>query len=83
MDKELLKTRQIMVAANFRLPQRDYPVILHKICNFQPFLKFELCKKCSCGPPFAKMPKMTDFSCLGNLPYVVYAAYFLPLSRFP
>ena len=32
-----------------------------------PFLKFQLSKTFSCGPPFAKMPKMSDFLCLGSL----------------
>ena len=26
-----------------------------------PFLKFQVSKTFSCGPPFAKMPKMSDF----------------------
>ena len=60
-------TRQILIAAKFRLQNRDRRLILHKICHFQPFLKFELSKKFPCGPPFAKMPKMSDFSGLENL----------------
>ena len=67
MDKELPNTQQRMVAANYRLQHQDKRVVLHKICNFQLFLKFEHSKKISCGSPFAKMPKMIDFSCLGNL----------------
>ena len=63
----MLITRQILVAANFPLQHRDQRVIFHKICHFEPIPKFELSEKFSCGPPFPKMPKMTDFSRLGNL----------------
>ena len=50
-DKEMLITQEIMVAANFRLQYRDQRDTLHKICNFEPFLKFEI----SCGSPFARL----------------------------
>ena len=56
-----------MVVANFGLRHRDQRLILQKICHFQPFLKFGVSKTFSYGPPFAEMPKMSDFSCLGNL----------------
>ena len=59
--------RQILIAAQFPLHTRHGRFILHKIGHFQPFLKIELSKKFSWGPPFAIMPKMTDFSCLGSL----------------
>ena len=58
--------RQILIAAQFPLHTRHGRFILHKIGHFQPFLKIELSKKFSWGPPFAIMPKRTDFSCLGN-----------------
>ena len=63
----MLTTLQVLVAANFPLQHRHQRVILHKICHFEPIPKFELSEKFSCGSPFAKMPKMTDFSCLGKL----------------
>ena len=59
-------TQQMFIATKFRLRNRDRRLMLHKICHFQPFLKFLLSIKFSWGPHFAKMPKMTDFSCLGN-----------------
>ena len=61
LTKKMLITRQILMAAKFRLQNRHCRVILHKICHFQPVPKFELSKKISWGPAFAKMPKMTDF----------------------
>ena len=64
LKREMLITWQILMAAKFRLQNRHRRLILHKICHFQPFPKFELSKKFSWGPPFAKMPKITDFSCL-------------------
>ena len=63
----MLIAQKITVVANFQLRHRDRRLILHKICHFQPFLKFQVSKIFSCGPPFAEMPKMSDFSCLGNL----------------
>ena len=67
MGKETIISRQIVVVAIFGLRHRDQRLILQKISYFQPFLKFGVSKNCSCGPPFAEMPKMSDFSCLGNL----------------
>ena len=49
---------------NSRSQNRDRRVILHKLCRFQPLLKFELSEKISWGSPFAKMQNMADFSCL-------------------
>ena len=63
----MLITQQIGVVANFRFQHRDHSMILHQICHFQPFVKFQVYKNFSCGPPFAKMPKLSDFSCLGCL----------------
>ena len=65
MGKETLISRQITVVVNFGLRHRDQRLNLQKICHFQPFLKFGVSKKFSCGPPFEEMPKMSDFSCLG------------------
>ena len=59
--------RQILMAAQFPLQNRHRRLILHKLGHFQPFVKMELSKKFPWGPPFAIMPKMTDFSCLGSL----------------
>ena len=67
LDKETFISRQIVVVAIFGLRHRDQRLILHKICHFQPFFKLGVSKHFSCGPPFAEMPKMSDFSCLGNL----------------
>ena len=67
LDKEEPISPQERGAASFWLQHRDQHLILQIICHFEPFWKFELSKKISCGPPFAKMPKMTDFSCLQNL----------------
>ena len=58
----MLITQQIIVTVTFPLHHRHQHLILHKICHFQPFLKFKLSKGFSWGPPFAKMPKMTHFS---------------------
>ena len=63
----MLITQQIGVIATLGLLHRDQRLILHQICYFQPFVKLQLSKMFSCGPPFAKMPKMSDFLCLGNL----------------
>ena len=60
-DKEMLITRKLLMAAKFCLQNRDRRLILHKICHFQPFQKFKLCKKFSWSPPFAEMLKLTDF----------------------
>ena len=65
--KEMLITYKIGVAANFGLQHRNQRPILHQICHFLPFVKFQLSKIVSCDPPFGKMPKVSDFSCLGNL----------------
>ena len=62
---EMLITRQVIVTATFPLHHPDHRFILHKICHFQPFLKFQLSNNFSRGHPFAKMPKMTNFSSLG------------------
>ena len=62
----MFRTQQILIVAKFRLQNRDRHLILHKLYHFQPFLKFQLSKKFSLGSPFAKMPKMTNFSCLEN-----------------
>ena len=59
--KDMLHTRQIVVVGNFRLRQREGRLILHKICYFQPFLKFQVSKNFSSGLPFAEMPKMSNF----------------------
>ena len=61
--KEMLITRQIMLVANFRLRHRHRRLILHEICHFQPFVKVQVSKNSSC----AKIPKMSNLSCLGNL----------------
>ena len=57
----MLIIQQIMVAATFTLNHRNQPYIFHKIGHFQPFLKYQLPKHFSRGPPFAKIPKMADF----------------------
>ena len=44
----------------------DSIVILHKLRHFQEIFKFDLSQKIFMWSPFAKMPKMTVFSCLGN-----------------
>ena len=66
MDIEIVITRQILIAAKFCLQSCDRCLILHKIGHFQPFPEFQLSKKFSWRPPFAKIPKLTNFSCLGN-----------------
>ena len=58
--------KQIIVTAIFPLHHPHQRLILHKICHFQPFVKLKLSKKFSWGPPFAKKPKMSDFSGLKN-----------------
>ena len=62
----MLITQQIIVTATFPLHHPHQRLILHKICYFQPFEKLKLSKKILWGPPFAKMPKMSHFSGLGN-----------------
>ena len=62
----MLIAQQIIVTATFPLHHRHQRLILHKICHFQPFVKLKLSKYFSLGPPFAKMPKMSQFSGLGN-----------------
>ena len=63
---KMLITQQIIVTATFSLHHRDQKLTFHKICYFEPFLKFQFSKKFSWGPLFAKMPKMTNFSGLRN-----------------
>ena len=62
----MLIAQQIIVTATFPMHHPHQRLILHKICHFQPFVKLKLSKKFSTGPPFAKMPKMSHFSGLGN-----------------
>ena len=64
-ETKMLLTGQKMVAATLPLHHRDQRLILHNICHFQPFLKFQLSNNFSCSPPFAKMPKISDFLGLG------------------
>ena len=63
----MLVTQEIGVVANLELQHRDQRPILHQTCHFHPFVKFQLFKIFSCSSPSAKMPKMSAFSCLGNL----------------
>ena len=63
---KMLIAQQIIVRATFLLHHPHQRFILHKICHFQPFVKLNLPKKCSWCPPFAKMPKVSHFSGLGN-----------------
>ena len=46
----MLRTRQILMAAKFRLQNGHRRLILHKICHFEPFPKFEHSIKFSWGP---------------------------------
>ena len=66
LDIKMLITIQMMVASARPLHHRDQSHILHKMCHFQPFVKFQLSKHFSCGTPFARMPKMAGFSGLRN-----------------
>ena len=67
-DKKMLITRQILMVSQVPFAESSINrLTLHKICHFQPFPRFEIPKIFSCGTPFAKNAKMTDFSCLGNL----------------
>ena len=61
----MLIAQQIIDTATFPLHHPHQCLILHKICHFQLFVKLKLPKKFSCGPTFAKMPKMTKLSALG------------------
>ena len=62
----MLIAQQIIVTATFPLHHPHKRFILRKIGDFQPFVKLKLSKKFSWGPPFAKMPKVSHFSSLGN-----------------
>ena len=62
----MLIDQQIIVIVTFPLHHRHQRFTLLKVCHFQPFVKMKLSKKSSWGPPFAKMPKMSHFSGLGN-----------------
>ena len=62
----MLIAHQIIFTATFALHDRFKRLVLHKICHFQPFVKLKLSKNFSLGQPFAKMPKMSHFSGLGN-----------------
>ena len=71
MDKEEPIWKQRRVEANFRLQHRHSKqsllfLLLLLLFLLLLFLEIELCKKFLCGPPFAKIPQMTDFSGLGN-----------------
>ena len=62
----MLIAQPIVVTATSPLHHRHQRLILHKICHFQPFVKLKLSNKFSWVPPFAKMPKMSNLSALGN-----------------
>ena len=62
----MLIAQQKIVEATFSLHHRHQHRILLYVCHFQPFVLLKLSKKFSWGPPFAKMPKMSPFSSLGN-----------------
>ena len=62
----MLIAQQIIVAATFLMHHRHQRLILHKICHFKSFVKFQLSIKFSCGTPPAKMSKISQFSGLGN-----------------
>ena len=62
----MLIAQQIIVTATFPLHHRHQRFILRKICHIQLFVKLKLFKYFSWGPAFAKMPKMSQFSGLGN-----------------
>ena len=63
---KMLIAQQIIVTAIFPLNHGHQRLILHKMSHFQPFVKLKFSKKFSWGPPFAKMPKVSHFSSLGN-----------------
>ena len=58
--------QQIIVTATFPLHHPYQRLILHKRCHLQPFVKLKLSKNFSWDPLFAKNPKMSHFSGLGN-----------------
>ena len=62
----MLIAQSIIVTATSPLRHCHQGLILHKICHFQPFVKLKLSNKFSWVPAFAKMPKMSHFSALGN-----------------
>ena len=62
----MLIAKKIIVTANFLMNHLQKRLILQKICHFQPFVKWKLSKKLSWGPPFAKMPRLSNFLHLGN-----------------
>ena len=62
----MLIAQQILIIATFPLHHRHQHLILRKICHSQPFVKLKFSKKFSWGPPLAKMPKISQFSGLGN-----------------
>ena len=62
----MLITQPIVVTATSPLHHGHQRLILHKICHFQPFVKLKLSNKFSWVPPFAKTPKMSNLSALGN-----------------
>ena len=62
----MLIAHQIIVSDTFTLNHLDQRLILYKLCHFQPFAKFEAFQKILIGSPFAKMPKISHFSGLGN-----------------
>ena len=62
----MLIAQPIVVTATSPLHPRHQRLILHKVCHFQPFVKLKLSNKFSWVPPFAKMPKMSHLSALGN-----------------
>ena len=62
----MLIAQQIIVTATFLIDHPHQRLILHKICHFQPFVKWKLFKKNFIGSSFAKLPKKSHFSGLGN-----------------
>ena len=62
----MLIAQQIIVTVTFPLHRPHKRLILHKIGHFQPFVKLKLSQRIFMGFPFAKIPKTSHFSGLGN-----------------
>ena len=62
----MLIAPQTKVTVTLPLHHPHLRLNLHKICHFQLFVKLKLSIKFSWDPSFAKTPKVSDCSGLGN-----------------